>query len=420
MGQTAPYEETTMPETKTQKRKFMPSIRVGGSGMDMDAMRNLAQRHPEEFIGKAQALIDGGSMRWGSVPSLQRMFNVLVGDDGEFIKVPVRMEVMGQERTIMASAFPVLCGSLTVAGINDAYSAVPTISEQLVREIDDNKKISQFVSLKSEDTNIDRVDEGENFPEIGAGEEKYEIRNKRNGRRLTISAEMVEENDSAGIVQKVNALGEIAGEYVEEQSLRRICDIDGSGTSPAEPYVLRLNGTGTALYQTANTTLTRLPTTGNRITSNALVDSTDLENARARLAAVVNSRGKRVSIPWNRCKILVPDALVGTANKIRKSEYEPGVQNEVSNWGPIGDYQPGVVSSTKLDDLSTTAWYFGWFEQQFIRKWKLRFEYVTMTMDMAEFLRNRTAFQARIAWDCEVGATDYVYVVQNLAGTTAP
>lgn len=403
-----------MSATKT-KRQFIPSIRVGGGGMDMDALRTLAENDPKGFIDRCQGLIDKGELTWGKVPNLQRLFNTLID-----VEVPVSMEVMGQQRTIMASAFPVLTGAMTVAGINAAYDAVPTIGQELVTEMDDNKRITQVASITSEDTKIDRVDEAKDFPEIGAGEEKYEIRNKRNGRRLSITAEMVEENDTAGIIQRIDALGEISGEFVEEQTLSRVCDINGSGTSPAEPYVLRLNGTGVALYQTDNDPLARLPSTGNRITSNAFVDSTDLDAARARLAAVTNSRGKRIAIPMSQCVILAPDAIAGAVSKVLNSELEPGVENEINNWGPRGQYRPRFVTSPKLDDLSTSAWYLGNFKKQFKRKWKLRFEYVTLAMDMASFLRSRLAFQARIAWDCEIGAVDYVYVVQSIAATTAP
>jgi hypothetical protein len=405
-----------MPETKTKiKRQFMPNVTVGGAGLDMDALRTMAKSDPARFMGRCTELIDKGTLRWDTVPSLQRLFDIL-GD----VQVPAMVNVMGSQRSIMASAFPLLTGAMTIAGINAAYEAVPTIGQDLVTDFEDNKKISQWASFTSQDTKVDRVNEGDPFPEIMAGEEKYEIRSKRNGRRMSVTAEMIEENDVAGIVSRINALGEIANEFIEEQTLSRVCDINGSSTSPAEPYVLRPGGTGVSLYQTDNDPLTQLPSTGNRVTNNALVDTTDLDAARARLAAMTNSRGKRIAIPISRCTLLVPDALAGIAAKSLNSELEPGVENEINNWGPRGRYRPRLMSSPKMDDLSTTAWYLGWFEKQFVRKWKLRFEYVTMSGDTMEFLRTRLAFSARIAWDCEVGATEYVYVVQNLSGTTAP
>jgi hypothetical protein len=170
---------------------------------------------------------------------------------------------------------------------------------------------------------------------------------------------------------------------------------------------------------TANTPSTRTPS-GTRVTNNALVDETDLDAVRSVLAAMKNERGKRIAIPISRCTLLVPDALAGVANKLLNSEYVPGVVNEVSSWGPRGQYRPKLRTSPKLDDISTTAWYLGQFDKQFVRKWKLRMEYMMLTGDTESKLRARIAAQFRIAWNCEIGARDHVYVVQSLSGTTAP
>ena len=404
-----------MDETKAKKRQFLPNIQIGSGGMDAAALRTLAQNEPEAFMRKVETNIQSGKFSWEQVRSLPKLFNALSD-----VKVPTQITLAGEQRAIMASAFPLLAGGLTAAGINAAYQAVPTIGEELVTEREDNKAVSIYASLLSEDTQVDTVSEGKDFPEIGAGEEKYEIRHRRNGRRISITMETIEENDVANITSRINALGEIAGEFVEEQTLRRVCDIDGSGTSPAEPYALRINGAGAALYQTDNDPLDRLPTTGNRITNNALEETPNLDAARERLAGVKNSRGKRISIPVASCTLLVPDALVGTASWILGSMLEPGVENQLNNWGPRGQWRPRLLSSPKLDDLSTTVWYFGWFQKQFIRKWKLRYETVTLGTNTESYLRSRLGFQARIAWDCEIGAVDYVYVMQNLSATTAP
>ena len=397
-----------------RKPRALGNIRVGGPGLDIAGLRTVAENEPEAFVQKCQTLIDSGDLAWRKIRDVKGLFLALAD-----VPVQVTMEVMGHQRALMASAFPLLSGALTIAGFNAAYDAVPTIGQDLVTDMEDNKKSTIVAGITSEVTDEDRIEEGVDFPEIGAGEEKFEIRNKRNGRRLSITAEMIEENNVAGIVGRVDALGALAAELTEEQTLRRVCDIDGSGTSPAEPYVLH-NPSGTTIYNaTANNPGTRAPS-GTRKNNNALVDETDLDFARAVLAAMQNTRGKRISIPISRCTLLVPDALVGTAGKILDSEMTPGVANERNSWGPSGRWRPKLLSSPKLDDLSTTVWYLGWFEKQYWRKWKLRMEYVTLSGDTESFLRRRIAFQARIAWDCEVGAVDYVYVVQNLSATTAP
>jgi len=405
-----------MQEQMTKKRRggLATGLEIGRNDT-ADDLKNLAASDPEGFARKTTDLIERGELTWSDIHSLPRLFDQLVD-----VKVPVRMEVAGHQRALESSAFPLICGGLTIAGFISAYDAVPTIGEQLVTETQDNKKVSTYAAALSEDTNVDRVEEGKDFPEVGAGEEKVEIRHKRNGRRISITGETLEENDVAGFAMKVNQLGEIAAEYVEEQTLSRVCDVSGSGSSPAEPYVYRPAGSGTQLYNaTGDYPGTRAPS-GTRLNTNTLVDETDLDNARAVLAAMENSRGKRINIPMSQCILLVPDALVGTALKIRNSELTPGVINEYNAWGPRGPWQPQVVSSPKLDDFSTTAWYLGDFKRQFIRKWKLRMEYVTLGMDTETFLKSRVAFQARIAWDMEVGALDYVYVVQSLDSSTEP
>ena len=121
---------------------------------------------------------------------------------------------------------------------------------------------------------------------------------------------------------------------------------------------------------------------------------------------------------------MIPYALQGVAATLFNSELLPGGPNNDTNpYGPRGQWNISadrIITSPKLDDLSASAWYLGVFRRQFKRKWKLKMEYVTLGSDTQAYLNSRIAFQARIAWDCEVGATDYRYVIQNLTATTAP
>lgn len=400
--------------------KFVSDIRVSGSqGLSLRDIRDLAKADPKAFMIRTAGLIEQKKLTLSQFRDLRGLFAVLSD-----VQVPVQMDVMGiGQRAVMASAFPILTGNLVIAQINEAYQAVPTIGEQLVTEIDDAKKVTTIASVNALDNNVSEVKELEEYPEIGTDEAKVEIRHKKNGRRLSISREAIQENELADIVSRVNALGEIASDWIEEQTLKRVTDHDGSASSAAEPYVYRPAGTGTALFSaTANTPGTRAPS-GTRITSNAFVDETDMENARVRMATMRNDRGKRIALPWSEVKILCPDAIVGKVLKVLNSELVPGVENEKSNFGPGGKWNiPAnrVVSSPKMDDLSTSAWYFGAPQRQFRRKWKLRMEYLTLGTDTESYLKRDVAFQARIAWDVEIGAVDYVYWIQNLTATTAP
>jgi len=401
------------------KKKFRTNLVPVQGRLSLADLRALAQNEPKDFLHKVNAGVDSGKLRLEDIRDWRGLYAVLAD-----VQVPVTMEMAGAQRAISASAFPILTGTMAIASINEAYEAVPSIGDMMVTDFEDNKKVTTIAAVHTLDkAGVDEVKELKDFPEVGVDEEKVEIRHRRNGRKLTISAEAIEENDAADIVTRVNALGEIAGEWIEEQTLYRVTDHYGSGSTPAEPYVYRPNGTGTQLYNaTANKPGTRAPS-GTRVTSNALVDETDLAAARTVLRAMKNARGKRINIPWSEVYIVVPDALEDTLMKIVNSEMVPGVENEMSTWGPRGKYYiplERILSSPKLDDLSSSAWYMGAFRRQFRRKWKLNFEYVTLGQDTQAYLNSRVAAQFRLAWDVEVGATDYTMVVQNLAGSTAP
>jgi len=391
---------------------------VGGKNLSVHDLRELAKNEPQEFIRKIQAGVNQKKLTINDIRNWDYLYMALAD-----VSVQAEMATGKGVRAITASAFPILTGTLAIAAINESYDAVEKVGDQLVTEIDDAKKVTTIVNLHTLDKNNDEVKDGQDFPEIGTDEEKVEIRHRMNGRKLVIGASAIEENESADIVSRINALGEIAADWIEEQTLYRVTDHYGSGAAPAEPYVYRPAGTGTQLYSaSANTPGTRAPS-GNRITSNALSDETDLEAARVRLATMKNARGKRINVPYSERILLVPDAIVGKALKISNSEYVPGVENEVSNYGPIGKWripQERIISTPRLDDLSASAWYYGAFKRQFVRKWKLRFEYVTLGQDTQAYLNSRIAFQARIAWDCEIGARDYIHTIQNLSASTAP
>ena len=401
-----------------KKRIFKTNIRHGNN-MSFREIRDMAKGNPGAFVQTITDAAEKGQLRFSDIPDLKELYRYTAD-----VLVPVNMtDISGAERAIKASAFPILTGTLAIAGIQEAYDAVPSIGQDLVTEMDDNKKITTLVNLETLDKEVDEVKELDDFPEVGVTEDYVEIRHKRNGRKLTISAEAIEENDAPNIIARINKLGEIMGEWEEEQTLQRVTDHYGSGSAPTEPYAYRPSGTGTQLYNaTANNPGTRAPS-GTRVESNALEDETDIDNARTVLAAMKNGRGKRIFIPWSDVYCLVPYAVVGKASKVFNSEYVPGVENEMSNYGPVGRWHippERLLTTPKLDDLSTSAWYLGAFKRQFVRKWKLRVEYVTLGQDTQAYLNSRVAFQARIAWDMEVGATDYVYVVQNLSATTAP
>ena len=391
-------------------------------GLSLGGLREIALNDPKNFMQKIDGLIENGTIKPADILANARGLFMNFSDVPVTVHMPDELTHSGQ-RAITTSAFPVLTGTAIIKMFNDKYAKLPTIGQDLVTDFDDNKKITTIAAVLNDDKHVSEVKETEEYPEIGASEETVQIRHRKNGRKISLTTEMLRENDIPNFLMRVNALPEIASDEIEELTLARVTDHYGSAASAAEPYVYRPEGTGTALYSsTANTPGTRAPS-GTRVANNAFVDETDLDAARAVLAAMLNGRGKRINIPVSERVILCPDAILGAVLKVMISEYVPGVENEISNWGPRGRWNipvARILSSPKVDDLSTSAWYYGAPKRQFLRKWKIRFTYVTLGQNTQAYLDRDIAFQARISWDCEVGATDYVNFIQCLSASTAP
>jgi len=318
------------------------------------------------------------------------------------------------KRSITTSAFPVLTGDLVTTAFQSAYDAVPTISQDLVTEMRDPNKMTWLTHVMPLGIDKDSVKEGDPYPLMTATEESVLIPSRRQGRMITITRELIDENRGADIMNMVNGLGEWAAEDVEAWTLRKVCDADSDAYRP--------NGIAEALY--SGTPRARTGSGGNLNTSASLVDYSDLEDARVDLVAMKNSLGHRISLRYP-LDLLVPDAALHLALRITQSDqafrpdqttaYNIAKAAALNEWKVDGRFGTRVISSPKLDDLSTSTWFLGNFNRQFVRKWKLDFEYVTLGESTESFLSSRIAFQARVGYDCTTGAKDYIYIVKNTA-----
>lgn len=409
---------------------------VGDRYLDVDSLRAAAVKAqdsavkgqgPEHTDSQAymRALFEGqtqGKLSWSRVRNMMELRNKLAGINIAAL-VPDDSQPTGF-RTVMTGAFPALISQLNVQVVNEAYAELPDISDQLMMDMDDPKQVSFLALILNSNVDIDSVQENGEFPEIASGEEAYEIHHRKNGRKIKFTYELFKENNIPEVLRRLNALAKIIREMIRKQSLRRFYDIAGSGTTPAQPYVLRAKGgAGASLYvNTANLPGTRAPN-GTRIINNPLTGIANLEAARIRINSMRNERGEPYDTPAGQNLLVVPDAVLPTALVLTGSMMVPGNANELNNWGPQGEFRPRIVSSPVLDVLSATAWFYGDPKRQFVRKWKQRPTFVEVS-DAAggqqAYLDRDIVYQARLSYDMEVGAQDYTAVVQSLAASTAP
>lgn len=398
-----------------KKAPLFAPFSFGANNLSATDIGALAKSDPDAFGAKLQEAVENGDLSWSKITNLPALYHGL-----RDVRVKTYVEDVGEKFAVTASAFPILSGTLTVAALNEAFENEETIGEQLTTPLNDPKKVTTIVGIESLDNGVERVDETQDFPEIGASEEKYQILSNKNGRILRISKEMIAENDVAGILDRVNALARISSNRIEGLTLKGVTDHFGSASTPAEPYTLRFNGSNVALFTTSANSPGEGAPSGTRVINNALVDETDLDAAYTRLSTFLDDLGERIAIPASKLQMLIPFALQTTAFKLLNSIFQPGIENEINVYGPNGARNPKVVTSTRMDDLSVSAWYLGDFKSQFTRKWKAQLEFMSLGMDSEAYLRAEIAFQSRVSWDAVVGARSYRRVVQCLSGTTAP
>jgi hypothetical protein len=404
---------------KTNALRVHSGLNVGGNAADVRGLLDLAAKpgNGQKFVELSADLIRAGKLRWEDVDMLA-LFRATID-----VPVEVRAQIAGiGERTLSTSAFPILAGNLTAELLERQDESVETIWQDLVTVRDTNKETTHLVRIVNSDTSHTggrRRLEGDPYPLMTSSEERVQVDTVEDGRRVAITAKLLEVNDKAGFMEQVIALRQWAMNRRDRVTLHRIFDVHGSAASPAAPYVYRPNGSGTALYTTSTTALSRAPS-GTRLNNNALVDGSDIQAVIDVLANMRDELGYRVS-KIGALDLVVPHALRATLEKVIKSEMTPGVENEFNPYGPKGSYQIRIHSSPKIDDFTTSVWLAsrGPIAQQFTLVSRLNMEYVSMAASMTDFLRNRLAYEARVADEFEVAARDHNRVVQSLPATTA-
>jgi len=401
----APRSPTRMTDTKDdilaetlRRRDWAPDVEVGGNMLGLLDLRALLSNDEGDFDRRTQQLLREKKITPQQL-SLQGMYRGLG-------RVPAKQwinDVDGSKRAITTTAFAILTGNTVVAAIRDAYEAVPRIGEKLTMPFASNAQTDTIVGVLTEAT-IKKIAEGKEYEEAGAVEEYVTVGHQKQGGIIRVTDEMIRFDQTGQFLMKLNTLAVDAAEAIEQLIVDRVTD---AKTASGE-YVYRPSGTATALYST--TARTRGT---NGVAVNALVDTTDLDNARALLAGMKRHNGKPVLVAPN--VMLVPDALLATAVKILGSELIPGTENELNPWGTRGRWRPMLLSSPFMDLNSTSTWFLGDPQKQFKKKEVLGMETTTMGAGSAEMFTHDIVFMAKVRFDTEVFCDDYVHFVQSTA-----
>lgn len=401
------------------KKMFETGIEVSPKP-SLSELKEYIHSDPQGCMGRLKEFIETGKIRLEDIPSMKALYQATAEQD---VTVYEKNKTLDKQFAVTTSAFPVLTSLLGAQVVNDEAMNAPTISDQLVTDMDSPKKVELLAKIVTENTKgvygAEGVPEDKDYPRMKFGEDWVMVNHRNDGRIIEVSQDTLDEMSGGALALMLRKQGKWAINTVEHLTLDAVCDRTGSKTtSPHVPYVYMPKGTGTGLYSaSANTPSTRTPS-GTRVANAALTNETDINEALAVLATHLDDQGNRIALDYSQLVLLAPFALEATAFYYTRSQLTPQIQNEVNIYGPGGPRQLKVLSSTYLDGMSATAWYLGNFKESFLRKWKLRYEYVTAGVTAIEYLRRRTAFQARIAFDVCTGAIQETGVVQCLSSTT--
>ena len=299
---------------------------------------------------------------------------------------------------VAASQFQTLVGVLLSKKMLDAYEAAIKLADKLTSKFNSNLESDKipgaFVKGDLED-----VDEGQPYPQLGDIEEKYvTIDHQKRGLMLNVTEEAVRFDRTGLVMMRAQQFGERAGIDRESRVMKGVQDVSGF-----EPYYP--TGTVEGMYQNAQGAGD--PHEYDNLITDVLADYTDINALWTLLQLMKDDNGDPI---MNEPKILlVPVTLGVTAIRVIKNTVLAGAANSEIN--PFAN-RFEILDSSYLDAQSVTAWYLGDFKKQFLEKVIIPMQVLTRPMSdkHQEGWNNDILAQFKLRYDMTLGARDYRFV----------
>ena len=259
----------------------------------------------------------------------------------------------------VSTAFPTITGALINKMVQAGYDLEGGIGDQLVRSIPSTVKDDTIVGFTAQD-GVKEVGEGMEYEETSLGEKYHKIYNRKFGRIIALTAEMVKFDQTGQVMARASSVGEKARAKWEEIHMDAILAKTNSGLLAS----WRPAGTATTLYSATSTDPWSGQTFDN-IDTNTLADETDVDELQTLFSFARDEKGDYISV--NPKIILTSPARAATARKIMgstsdtRATYSAGVINPF-----VGAYQ-ALASPWVTATHSAAYWLLGDFQKQFVR-----------------------------------------------------
>lgn len=304
-----------------------------------------------------------------------------------------------------AAGFPTVVGTLIHPTIIAAYEPMAKPALSLVRESTTKTKNTDIGGFGAVD-NLEEVQEGTDYEEAASNEKYATIKAHKHGRIMSITKEMVMEDQTGEAIRRAESIGNKTGLHIHRTIIQKVCDIAVTDPVYAANTSMKINGSTRTMFANDHSSW---DTFANDNLGGAVLGTTGLTAARLLFSSIMDEKGDLISVMPK--TLLVPDALELTAEILASSAFVPGSGNNDVN---VFKNKYNIVSSPYIDTgVSATAYYLGDFKRQYhlLWMWKPMTETLRATSDKA--FRSDTVAQFKVSYKAGFGASDYRYVVQG-------
>lgn len=353
----------------------MPAINV----------RELKRRfdlEPERTVRHLAEAIEAKKLRPEDF-SIRDLFEASVRDGSELLRAidprgkSGRRFILEANDAVDLASFANITGQIVFSKIMDAYESPQFLWKDLVEEVDTPFPYGEKVpGVGRMGDQAGVVGEGEAFPNAGLNEEYHDIpATVKRGNIVNVTKEAVIFDRTGLILKRASEVGEWLGWNKE----KRVLDVVVGTTNN-----YKRNGTATNTYLTSGAYI-------NDVTSNALVDWTDVQTVELLFDAITDpNTGEPIHIVPN--TLLVPTALKHTAKRVVSATEIEQVDNQ-ANASTVRTHAPNPISGYKIltsqyvksRSSSATKWWLGEPKKAFAyyRNWDVTAEQQGSSSDLA-------------------------------------
>jgi hypothetical protein len=301
-----------------------------------------------------------------------------------------------------SSAFPQITGALINKVVTQAYDLAYGAGDQLVEPIPSSLREETLVGF-GDDSALKEVPEGMDYQEGSITEKYHKIKNRKFGRIIGLTAEMVKFDQTAQMIRRSRRVGEMAKSKKEEIIMNAVLELVSTG----EYAAWRPQGTATTLYSNTSTDPFSDSAFDN-LGTNALADETDVDEMMQLFAAATDEKGNPITVDPG--VLFCGLSLEAVAAKILRSGQAVKLTSPA---GVTNIYSGRIVpiSSVWVDQkLGTAYWLLGDFKKQFVYTEVFPLQvFQAKSGSTAEFERDVVyRFKARLMGGCGAVSNRYV------------